>query len=516
MRATESKRRKKRFMGLLLCAGWTTGFTGESTAYSQVADVKIAAPSWSQALSETARGGRPSLVLVTSGGLPASREWAAQVARSLTEGLGDRVQVAELLAETAADRVKALNVRTLPTALFYVSDGRNGLKLAAYRQGEVAGSELISLMTEHLPATTATVADNAQMHAARRVVRVQLASASTPVEPPTTASAKQAAPASAAPFRDEQVAGTTHFGYAQASAQGSPQSYAEPPGKSMPPSPVKTAPPQQSPPAQAPPAQPQPVYGAPPAQPQPQPQPVYGYYQQPPVYAAPPSSAPVMVQPPAGQVVVQPAPLNVMVAPSPPPQVTYMAPAMAQPMYAPALAAAPPANAFTAAPPAYSPPAAAPQPSYAAASPAAAPQPAYGAPQPAMGVGGLAPSMMMTIAPNLLDRFLGGLGRVLVERGNPRLRMTAESPAYFAAPAGVAAPPVSPLQTYMAVPNGGGDDATEAYLKAYIALCKEKGIKPTLPGMEQPPGGGGNEVTPPTGPVPSPQGVPARKKGWFH
>lgn len=513
MRATESKRRKKRFLGLLLCAGWATGFMGESTSYSQVvAGTAVSAtPAWSQALGETARGGRPSLVLVTSGGLPASREWAAQMARSLTEGMGDRVQVAELLAETAPERVKALNVRTLPTALFYVNDGRNGLKLAAYRQGEVAGSELMSLMAEHLPVMDAPLADNAQMLPAKRVVRVQRASASTPVEPPVPASAKLSGLAAAPAARDEQVAATTHHGYAQASAQGSPQTYAEPPGKTMPPSPVKTAPPQQSPPVQAPPAQPQPVYGAPPTQPQP----VYGYYPQQPVYAAPPSAAPVMVQPPTGQVVVQPAPLNVMVAPSPPPQVTYMAPAMAPPMYAPAPAAAPPANAFTVAPPAYAPPAAAPQPSFAAGPTATAPQPAYGAPQPAMGAGGLAPSMMMTIAPNLLDRFLGGLGRVLAERGNPRLRMTAESPAYFAAPAGVAAPAVSPLQAYMAVPNGGGDDATEAYLKAYIALCREKGIKPTLPGMEQPPGG--NEVTPPTtGPVPSPQGVPVRKKGWFH
>ena len=71
----------------------------------------------------------------------------------------------------------------------------------------------------------------------------------------------------------------------------------------------------------------------------------------------------------------------------------------------------------------------------------------------------------------------------------------------------------NPLQTYMAVPNGGGGgggggDATEAYLKAYIALCKEKGITPNLPGWEPP-------APPPTGPVPSPQDVQQKKKNWW-
>ena len=478
MRASQPMQRWKRLLSLTLCAGWSAGFVGLNPilAEAQSAPVTVASGTqvtWSDALRETARGGRSSLILVTSSSLPSSGEWAAQVRQLVSQGFGERLLTAELTAETDPARVKSLNVRSIPTVLLYVHDSRAGLKLAAFHQGEMPGAEILDLVAAHLPPVAAQAGA-----APRRVVRVQRASSSSPVAD----SAAQAA-------RDGQVAATTHQAFgAQASAQGSPQSFGEPPGKQMPPSPVKTAPPQQSPPLQA----------APPAQPQP----VYGYYQPQPVYAAPPASTPVMVQPPAGQVVVQPSPLNVMVAPTPPPQVTYMAPAIAPPMYAPAPVAAPPANAFTAPPPI-----AAPQPAYAAAPP---PAPAYSAPQPAMGAG-LAPSMMMTIAPNLLDRFLGGLGRILAERGNPRLRMSAEMPAYFATPAGVAAPPVSPLQAYMAVPNGG-DDATEAYLKAYIALCKEKGIKPTLPGMDQPPGG---YEPPPTGPVPSPQGQP-RKKGWFH
>jgi len=120
--------------------------------------------------------------------------------------------------------------------------------------------------------------------------------------------------------------------------------------------------------------------------------------------------------------------------------------------------------------------------------------------------------MLMTISPNLFDRFLGGVGRVLAERSNPRLRMSMESPAYFAAPQGVSNP-VSPLQAYMAVPNAGGGDATEAYVKAYIALCKEKGVTPNLPGLEQPPVPNQPSTT---GPTPSPQDTQNRKKGWFH
>ena len=120
--------------------------------------------------------------------------------------------------------------------------------------------------------------------------------------------------------------------------------------------------------------------------------------------------------------------------------------------------------------------------------------------------------MLMTTSPNLFDRFLGGVGRVLAERGNPRLRMSMESPAYFAAPQGVSNP-VSPLQAYMAVPNGAGGDATEAYVKAYLALCTEKGVTPNLPGLEQPPVPNQPSTT---GPMPSPQDTQNRKKGWFH
>ncbi|MFM7129830.1 MAG: hypothetical protein ACKO0V_10785, partial [bacterium] len=317
--------------------------------------------------------------------------------------------------------------------------------------------------------------------------------------------------ASAEPARDEQVAATTLH------AQSSPQNYVaglpskQTPAQPEPPRPY-SAPPA---PTSAPPQE----YSAPPAQPQPQPQPVYAMVPQQPVYGAP-AAAPVTVQPPAGQVVVQPSPLNVMVAPTPPPQVTYMAPAYSPPAYSPPAAApaysppAPAPNAFAAPPapapaPAYSPPvAAAPQPSYGASAPMSSP------------LGSMAMGMMMT-NPNLLDRFIGGLGRLMAERSYPRVRMNPESPSLFSAPMGMGgfvginpamamAPSPGPLQTYMAMPNGGGNgggDATEEYIKAYIKLCKEKGVTPNLPGVDQPP-------APPTGPVPSAQEAP-KKHWWF-
>jgi len=143
-------------------------------------------------------------------------------------------------------------------------------------------------------------------------------------------------------------------------------------------------------------------------------------------------------------------------------------------------------------------------------------------PSPAAGIGSMAMGMMLT-NPNILDRILGGFGRLLSERSYPRIRMNPESPSLFSAPAGMggfvginpamamAPSAANPVQAYMAVPNGGGGggDATEAYLKAYIALCKEKGITPNLPGWEPP------APPPPTGPVPSPQDVHQKKKWWF-
>lgn len=466
-----------------------------------IAKTQNTEPAWTKALRATVQGGRPSLILVTSNSLPHSREWAGAVHQQIAVQAQDRIACVELLAETAPDQVKALRVRTLPSALFYQNDGRGGLKLVGFREGAVEPAEIAKWIVSERVQGSSSAIDHASFPATKRVVKIQRASSSNPVE--------QVEPSKAS-SRDEQVSATTHQNYAQASAQGSPQTYtAEPPNKQFPPSPLKMSPPQQSPPVQAPPPQQSPPagYGAPPPA---QPQPVYAYVPQQPVYSAPPSAPPITVQPPAGQVVVQPAPLNVVFAPSPPPQVTYMAPAMGmaqpQPIYAPA-------NAFTAAPPAYSPPVS--QPPFAAAPPPpqptyAAQPPAYGAPQPASGGG--SSSMLMTISPNLFDRFLGGLGRVLAERGNPRLRMSMESPAYFAAPQGVSNP-VSPLQAYMAVPNGGGGDATEAYVKAYIALCKEKGVTPNLPGLEPPPVPNQPSTT---SPMPSPQDTQNRKKGWFH
>ncbi len=482
-------RRKSHLGALIVLLGGATcdSLPGVNFAPRALANEQApAAITWLQALNITTQTGRPSVILVTSQGLPRSRQWAAGIQQQLAATFGSEVICAELVAESDPARVELLNVRSLPSALVYYTQANSQLKLAGYTQSEADFSEIYKIVGS---ARSATVAQKSEPPD-RRQVRVHRVSTSSPAES----------------VRDEQVAATTLH------AQSSPQNYgAGLPSKQTPPGPAQSPPVYSAPPAQAPPSPPQ-TYAAP------QPQPVYAMVPQQPVYGAPMASPPVMVQPPAGQVVVQPSPLNVMVAPSPPPQVTYMAPAMAAPApaYAPAPAAAPayspPANAFAAAPPAappaYSPPA------------AAAPQPAYGAPAPmASPLGGMAMGLMMT-NPNVLDRLLGGLGRLLAERSYPRVRMNPESPSLFSAPMGMGgfvginpamsmAPSPGPLQTYMAMPNGGGGggSAEEEYVKAYIKLCKEKGVTPNLPGVDTPP-------PPPTGPVPSAQDAP-RKHWWF-
>ncbi|MCY2933159.1 MAG: hypothetical protein NT172_03250 [Planctomycetota bacterium] len=489
---------KNRPMMIAICAGMTLQLINQELANADSPSPVLSTHqnlrlNWVDSLKITAQGGRPTLILITSGTLPYSSGWAESIHKLIETQSIAKVACAEILAESEPAQSKALRIRTLPTALLYQSDGKNGLQLAGFIEGSASHAQILKLIAPDKFDPATLVADYANLPTPRRVVKIQRASASSLVEAESPAK-----PASGSV--DEQVSATTHQNYAQASAQGSPQSFnPEPPNKQLPPAPFKTPLPQQSPPLQAPPQQQQPpAYGTP----GPQPQPVYAYVPQQPVYSAPPSGPPLTVQPPAGQVVVQPAPLNVILAPAPPPQVTYLSPAMGAPQPQPVYSAAPPANAFTAAPPVYS------QPAYAAPQPNYAPQQAaMGAAQPTSGGSS---SMLMTVAPNLLDRFLGGLGRVLAERGNPRLRMSMESPAYFAAPMGVSQPPGAPLQAYMAVPNAKGGDATEDYVKAYIALCKEKGITPTLPGMDPPP------APPSTGPTPSPQGLPAKKKGLFH
>lgn len=453
--------------------------------------------SWADALRVTTQTGRPSVVLVTSQGLPRSRQWAAGMQQQIKATFGQEVACAELVAESDPARVESLNVRSLPTALVYTLDTNHSLKLAGYIQAEVEFRDLYTMVAA---ARSASIAENT----AKRGVRVQRVSATTTANSPESAATEAA--------RDEQVAATTLH------AQSSPQNY----GGGLPSKQTPTQP-EPSRPYSAPPAPtsaPPQTYSAPPAQPQPQP--VYAMVPQQPVYGAP-ASAPVTVQPPAGQVVVQPSPLNVMVAPTPPPQVTYMAPAYSPPAYSPPPAAAPAFSPPAPAPNAFAaPPAPAPAPAYSPPA-AAAPQPSYGAAAPMSSpLGSMAMGMMMT-NPNLLDRFIGGLGRLMAERSYPRVRMNPESPSLFSAPMGMGgfvginpamamAPSPGPLQTYMAMPNGGGNgggDATEEYIKAYIKLCKEKGVTPNLPGVEPP------APPQPTGPVPSPQDQQRKRFSLF-
>lgn len=143
--------------------------------------------------------------------------------------------------------------------------------------------------------------------------------------------------------------------------------------------------------------------------------PVYNTPAAPPVYAALPQSAPVVLQPQAATVIVGPTPPpNIVIASAPAtaPTVTY------------ATVAPPPAstpNLFLA-----------PSPTAAPQSAAAAPatQALYlSAPVPAAA----APTALVLMAPNLLDRALGTLGEHLARRKNPRVQL-ATTPAVAAAP----------------------------------------------------------------------------------
>lgn len=419
---------------------------------------------WSDALRQTISSGRPSVILVTSQSLPLSGNWAQDMQMTLQATYGPEVLVSELVAESDPARIESLNITSIPTVLVYANQSDGRLKLVGYRESRVSLNDISPLITESLKSHQISQVKSSlsNFNSNTNTVRVHRVSTTEPVAQTPEKPGDSQAGSSA--DRDDQITATTHHPLAQM-AQSSPQNYnASPPAKQAPPT--------------------QPVYQNPP-----QSQPVYAYVPQQPVYAAPPVSQPVTVQPPAGQVLVQPAPLNVMVAPTPPPQVTYLA----QPMAAPA--ASSPPNAFMAPPV---------QPTYAAPAQAVAPV-AYAAPAP-QPAGGMSYGLVMT-NPNLIDRFIGGLGQIMAERGNPRVRMSRESPAMMSFPTGSAA---SPLQTYMAVPNDEGD-ATEAYIKAYLKLCKEKGITPHFPGLEQPPA-----TPPPSGPVPSSQDTAGRKKWWFH
>lgn len=416
---------------------------------------------WSDALQKTLITGKPSIIMITSHGLPGSEKWAMQLKTQLWEEFGSNLQVGELIAENEPQRVEALNVKSIPTVLIYFRSEDGKLKLGGYHEKQASLADLANDVRLHLPTNQAS--DNLQNASlsSQRPVRVRRVSTNVAVqesEPQNLADTSQNTPKTAI---DPQVEATNH----KSIAQTSPQNFSQPmPSKQIPQKTVPSNPTgMQSPPSQ--------------------PQPVYAYVPQQPVYSAPPASPPVTIQPPAGQVIVQPSPLNVMVAPAPPPQVSYMT----QPMATNAFAA-PPAQPFTYAAP--------PVPTQALMAPPASPQPS----------GGVGYGFVMT-NPNLLDRFIGGLGQIMAERGNPRIRMSRETPAMMSFPTGAGAP--SPMQTYMAVPDQNGD-AMEDYIKAYLKLCKEKGITPQLPGLDQPP------VNMPTGPVPSPQDAPARKKWWFH
>jgi hypothetical protein len=172
-----------------------------------------------QALNETIRSGRPTVVVITSRAALASIALRDAVARDLLgSSIGQSAMFAEMPVELFADRVERLGVRRFPTLLAYGS--RDG---ALVRLGSLAGPTdsaqvaawigSIGLLTEgsSAPRTDPAVSPTGLLHRDRGAsVAVPVASPQQPVQappppakpqPPTTGMIPvgQAAPPSLSP-----------------------------------------------------------------------------------------------------------------------------------------------------------------------------------------------------------------------------------------------------------------------------------------------------------------------------
>jgi hypothetical protein len=155
------------------------------------------------ALQATLQTGRPTVVVVTSGGVPASAALRDALPGLLrTQPVGAVALLAEMPAEQHADRIRALGVSHLPAVLVY---GRNeaGMQLVAHRLGvtdpyQVTGW-LASLGLERAAIADATppVDPTVQRTGAGSLPTGQYPSGQAPPPPPSwpTAPPPQAPPA---------------------------------------------------------------------------------------------------------------------------------------------------------------------------------------------------------------------------------------------------------------------------------------------------------------------------------
>ncbi len=410
------------------------------------------------ALRSTMESGRPTVVLTTSRTSPESLNLRQSLLNQpVMRALAATVNFAEMPVEIYPDRVEALNVQSHPTLLVY-GKGSHGL-------------DLCSFTSEAKDAPTAM----AWLHS-------------------LTQSNEVASNSSESPSLDPEVQPTGGQAAYPTSQVPTPQAVPVP--------------------------QPAPTY-------LPQPTPTY-QVQQP--VAAIPAPSPVYLQTAPPPMVIQQQPQQIIIPPTPPPQVTVL-----QSVSAPA-AAAPTPNQFFVTPtqpqPAQGQPMAGqPQPQPMMAQPMMAqpmmaqpmiaqPQPMAGALQPQQSVVGATAIALLLNNPNFIDRLIGGLGRHLAQRGQPRLQMAPQAPAAMQIPAaGLGAIPMQagiPLQ-------GQAMQVQQAYPVQAYAQPEQAAIPMAVPYAPQaaypPPGYYPPPAYYPPYPAPSPQGqppTPQHKGGLFH
>jgi hypothetical protein len=322
-----------------------------------------------QAFVTTLRTGRPTFILVTSKSSPTAHQlWEQMLGSPRARQLMDAAQFVEVVAEEEPARVRQLGVGTAPVVCV-IRKNKEIIEKEAQRAMPRGTASLIDWVES-------TVQDLA------------------PVPQPVVDAELQ----------------RSHF-QVHAAAQASPQvpQYSPPP-------PPQQAPPQQSPPY-SPPLQGVPVVNAP------SPPPVAVTMSSPPVYVQ--QSAPTVVlgpTPPPNIVIAQAVPsmptVSMAVPAQSPPQMMLSAPPQQQPMMAlPQPQSQPQPQPMMAAPQ--------PQPMM------AVPQPAPAAAVPQQSIVGTAALGLILSNPNLIDRLLGAIGRLLAQRGLPRLQLNQAAPASF-------------------------------------------------------------------------------------
>jgi hypothetical protein len=374
-------------------------------------------PSWPQAVRTAEVTGRPIVVVVTSQSNAASQEFRRKLAtRVATRPLACPAHFTELSMEANPELAKKLAINTVPTILVYRTE-KSGLVLVGRRSS---------------PLDDATALD-------------WLAESTEPARPA---------------HRDPSVVRTLGHDTGVGVQPSSQQAY--PPQVGMPP----TSPP--------------PVVAQPPPVVQQQ-QSVTTTLQTTPTVSVPitgPQAAPVVLQPPSSPIVVQPSPVHVMVGPAPAPVVTFVQGPSPAPQVSLASPSPPQAqlNLFVSGPQQVQTPQtslSSPQQQTQVSTPQVAQSPTVAQTQtvqqqtvqlvpsvqmgqPLVQSGGPGVQTALVLQqPNLFNRMLAGLGRHLVQRGNPRVVMNTATPMTVQLPTNVAVqtPSVATPQQVTSTPN---------------------------------------------------------------